>query len=118
MSPTIPRVYIAGSISNNGTLDDAAVAERIERFKVAEIALTSGGYEPINPARRGKVAGKSWLSYMRDSLRDIADCDGIALLDGWEDSRGAQIERELASDLGIPVHPLHMWLDDDRLVTV
>lgn len=108
-------IYIAGSISNNGTLPDAAVVERLALFDVAETALKTHGYTPLNPARRGKVEGKSWLSYMRDSLRDIADADGIALLDGWEDSRGAQIERELAHDLGIPVHPLHVWLDENQL---
>lgn len=104
-------VYIAGSISNHGTLSGDAVAERIEKFNDAEEVLRAHGYTPLNPARRGKVDGKRWLDYMRDSLRDIADCDGIALLDGWEDSRGAQIERELASDLGIPAHPLRKWLE-------
>lgn len=105
------RIYIAGSISNNGTLPPAAVSERLSAFKAAEIALRAHGFEPLNPARRGKVEGKTWLAYMRDSLRDIADADGLAMLDGWEDSRGAQIERELAIDLGIPVYPIHRWLN-------
>lgn len=107
-------IYIAGSISNNGTLDDAAVVERLALFAAAEIALGVHGYQPLNPARRGKVPGKTWLDYMRDSLRDIAECDGIALLDGWQDSRGAQVERELVLGLGLPVRPLHEWLDDKK----
>jgi hypothetical protein len=104
------RVYIAGSISNNGTLPHEEVVKRLEGFTVAETQLRAYGYDPINPARRGKVEGKSWLDYMRDSLRDIADSDGIALLPGWEESRGAQIERELGSDLGIPTYSLDAWL--------
>lgn len=104
------RIYISGSITNNGTLPRDQVADRIERFAAAAVALQTGGFVPINPARRGKVSGKPWLAYMRDSLRDIADCDGLALLDGWEESRGAQIERELCLDLGIPVKRLHGWL--------
>lgn len=107
-------VYIAGSISDGDTLTDAGVAERIEMFAAAEIALMAHGYQPLNPARRGKVDGKSWLSYMRDSLHDIAECDGIALLDGWETSRGARVEHELALGLGLPVYPLHRWLADDE----
>lgn len=36
--------------------------------------------------------------------------EGIAMLDGWEVSRGARIEHDLAVALGIPVKPWREWL--------
>ncbi len=35
---------------------------------------------------------------------------GIAMLDGWEKSRGARIEHDLAEALGIPCKPWREWL--------
>lgn len=36
--------------------------------------------------------------------------DGLAMLDGWEQSRGARIEHGLATALGIPCKPWEEWL--------
>lgn len=108
------RVYIAGSISDGDTLPAAARAERVEAFNTAEIALRAHEYEPINPMRTGVNNGKVWLDFMRASLRDIADCDGIALLEGWQGSRGARLEERLGRELGLPVHDLQWWLDENR----
>lgn len=36
---------------------------------------------------------------------------GVALLDGWEDSKGATIEHDLAVALGIPCKPWREWLE-------
>lgn len=35
---------------------------------------------------------------------------GIAMLDGWEESKGAKIEHDLAVSLGIPCKPWREWL--------
>lgn len=37
--------------------------------------------------------------------------DGIAMLDGWEQSRGARIEHDLAEALGIECRPWREWLN-------
>lgn len=37
--------------------------------------------------------------------------DGIAVLPGWQNSRGARAEVEIATHLGIEVRPVEAWLD-------
>jgi len=96
------RVYIAGRIS--GQEKAAAV-----RFAAEEEYLRGEGYDPVNPMKLPHRHDKRWTSYMRESLRALLDCDAIWLLDDWEDSPGARLERELAARLGMPVinaHPM------------
>lgn len=35
--------------------------------------------------------------------------DGVATLDGWQNSRGATLETLIASELGIPCYPYQQW---------
>lgn len=97
------KVYIAGPMTGLPDFNYPAF------FKAAE-ALQAAGHEPINPARsEGREGCATWLHYMRASLRDIAEADGIALLPGWHDSRGACIEQRLGDDLGLVVRALEGW---------
>lgn len=101
------RVYIAGPMSGLPDFNYPAF------FKAAD-DLKAAGYEPINPARQRPDVphqGAKWIDYMRLSLRDIADADGIALLPAWEDSRGARIECWLGDELGFDVRPIGEWLE-------
>lgn len=106
------KIYISGSITDGGAVTDPnEIKAREQKFHDAERALRYVGYEPINPAREeGRESCDSWLDYMRASLLDIAACDGVATLPGWERSSGARIEARLAADLGLPVKPLMQWL--------
>ena len=98
-----PRVYIAGPMTGLPEYN-------VPAFNEASESLRLTGHLPLNPARRGVNPSWTWLDYMRAALRDIADADGVAFLDGWECSRGANIEVGLARDLGIPANPLRWWL--------
>ena len=94
------RLYIAGPMAG---LPPAF-------FRAAD-QLASAGHDPINPARpEGRSGCRTWLDYMRASLRDLADCDGVALLPGWSHWRGALLERDIARGLDLPVKPLSEWL--------
>lgn len=44
-----------------------------------------------------------WDYYMRKSIRKLLQCDAILMLPGWEDSRGAQLEKHIAEALGMVV---------------
>ena len=96
------RIYIAGPMT--GIKDSNYPA-----FHAAAASLRALGFAVHNPAENPVPACGSWLGYMRMSLRQIADTDGIVMLPGWADSRGALIEHKLACDLGMPV------IDFDKL---
>ncbi len=99
------RIYIAGPMSGRPEFNYPAF------FRAAE-ALAAVGHEPINPARNeGREDCKTWLDYMRAALRDIADADAVALLPGWDESRGATIERNLAVSLDLPIRTVEAWLE-------
>lgn len=98
------RPYIAGPVTG--------VPEgNLPAFTHAEKTLRDAGFDPLNPRNNGAEGEATWLDYMRMSLRQIADCDGIVILPGWERSRGAAIEVELAQALGLPVLRLNEWIE-------
>lgn len=98
-------------------------------FFAAEETLKEAGYIPFNPARRdndhhgvdiskGNSTGDESLAAsqhgfnLREALgSDLAyicsTADAIAMLPGWERSRGAQAEKATAEALGLEV----MYLD-------
>lgn len=49
---------------------------------------------------------------MRRCLRVLLNCDAMALLPGWEESRGCLAEYAVACAIGIPVKPLDQWLEE------
>lgn len=98
------RIYIAGPMSNLPEWNYPAFHHAAER-------LTARGFTPINPARaEGRDGCTAWVDYMRASIRDLADCDGVCTLTGWGESRGAALEVHVARSLDFPVRSLSSWL--------
>lgn len=100
------RVYISGPMTGCPHLNRDA-------FNAAEDALRLVGYDPINPSSNGLPDDASYDEHMRADLRMLLDADAVAVLPGWELSRGSQIETRLASDLGMPIRPIGDYLEDD-----
>lgn len=98
------NVYISGPMTGLPDLNYSA-------FFRAENMLRHAKFEPINPARRPADGKTSWLDFMRAALRDLADADGVATLEGWQDSRGARLEVEIARSLELPVWTISEWLE-------
>lgn len=91
------RIYISGKISG------LEKEEYMEHFDNAERELKEAGYEPINPAKYNDMLPKSltWEEYMGIDLTLLLRlCDGIYMLNNWELSKGAKIERDLAITSG------------------
>ena len=90
------KIYISGKISG---IEDSAY----DIFEKAEIFLIKSGYKVVNPMKLPHDHDKSWESYMKEDLKALMDCDEIFMLENWETSRGAEIEYDLASELGIKI---------------
>ena len=97
------RIYVAGPMTGLPKYN-------LPAFAAATLELRALGYDAVNPGRRGADPAKTWADYMRDGLRDVLACDAVALLDGWENSRGARLEVNVARGLAMPVEPLAHWL--------
>jgi hypothetical protein len=97
------KLYISGPVSGMPGLNKDA-------FNAAEIQLDAAGHSVINPVKNGVPDTSPWLDHMRADIKMLMDCDGVACLPGWENSRGAKIEVELARSLGFPVLPYAKWL--------
>ncbi len=94
----IMKVYIAGQITG---LD---LEEAKANFQVMEEHLTEQGYEVVNPMKLPHDHDKSWESYMRECIGALMTCDGIYLLNNYNQSKGAMLELYIAIAVGIKVY--------------
>ena len=81
------RIYLSGPITNNPNYQ-AQFAEAADRVRAL-------GHEPINPVNLQFVLdplATSWDEYMTLCRPLLRVCDAIYMLDGWQYSRGAQVE--------------------------
>lgn len=98
------RLYVAGPMTGLPEYNFPA-------FRAAARQLRAVGYDVLDPSRHGAdVPGYGWADYMRLGIRDVLDADGLALLPGAHNSRGARLERVIAEGLGLPVRPIDEWL--------
>lgn len=98
------RLYIAGPMTGIADYNYPA-------FHAAAVELGALGYETENPADNDDGTERDWVGYMLLAIPQMLKCDGIALLDGWENSRGASLEAHIARDLGRPVLTLDEWIN-------
>lgn len=73
-------------------------------FHAAAVRFREAGWTVSNPAEN--FGGRTDLpreAYLRADMTMLAQCDAIALLPGWEGSRGATLEFAVARELGCEV---------------
>lgn len=92
-----PKCYISGAIAHHD------LKERMETFERAAIVLEKSGYEPVNPFNNGIPQSEHWTKHMRRDIGLLVGCDCIYMLKGWELSKGAKLELDVASSCGIKV---------------
>ena len=91
------RIYIAGPMTG-------IPKHNFPAFYQAERDLLLRGFLPINPARN--FDGRTDLPYAQYLRRDIQlllDCQGVVMLEGWQQSRGAKLEYAIAATLGVKI---------------
>ena len=112
------RIYVSGPMTGYEDHNFPAFHAASERFRET-------GWRVDNPAEN--FGGRTDLPravYLRADLAMLARCDAIALLPGWQESRGATLEAVLAAELGLrffdaetgtemPAPPLVSWSVED-----
>ena len=91
------RIYIAGPMTG-------VPEHNFPAFHAAAQRLRKAGWEVVNPAEN--FGGQTDLpreTYLRADVALLVTCNAIAMLSGWEESRGAKLEYLLARELGMPV---------------
>jgi hypothetical protein len=70
-------------------------------FHAAASELRARGWSVLNPAENfGGCTRKTRAEYMRLDLAHVVDSDGIVMLEGWHESRGAAMEFLVARETG------------------
>lgn len=89
-------IYISGPMTSLPDLNFPA-------FNKAAEDLRSIGHKVVNPAEINPNDGMTWEQCMRADIRALCDCDTLATLPGWENSKGAHLEVHIAHRLGITI---------------
>lgn len=90
------KLYISGPMTGIPDLNRSA-------FNAEAAWYRALGHEVVNPAEVELGEGAAWLDYMRVDIKLMMDCDRIHMLPGWQASRGAMVEYNLALALGLAV---------------
>lgn len=102
-------IYISGPMSGYEELNFPAFAKAAER-------LRSEGHRVISPAEilipdfpqeyKPQTTDEKmsmWAAFMREDIKQLMNANLVAVLPGWEKSKGACIEVELARNLGMNI---------------
>lgn len=98
------RVYVSGPMTGLPGLNFAA-------FHEAAAKLRAAGYDVVNPAELNPDMTTPWAQCMRADIKALCDCDAVALLPGWEGSKGAHLEIHVAHRLELRVATVESLLE-------
>jgi hypothetical protein len=90
------RLYLAGPMTGFEDFNFPA-------FNKMAADLRAKGYIVENPAEHGVVVDAEWRDYMAYDLTRLGLCGLVAVLPGWENSKGARLEVHIARELGMSV---------------
>lgn len=99
------RLYAIGPVTG-------IEGDNIEAFRAAKKKLEATGHYHVAIPHDTIRTGTPWEEAMRTSIGSLI-CHftmGVVLLDGWEESRGAMVERIVAEACGIPCKTVDEWM--------
>lgn len=82
----------------------------LAQFAAVADAMRAAGFDVVNPGEVKLEGSPTWLDFMRADLVLLLECGGIVMLPGWERSKGARIEHDLARGLGFWVMEANAFL--------
>jgi hypothetical protein len=77
--------------------------------RVARMLRECGVKVVVNPAELNtdpdtkEAVTDSYQACLKRSIQGMLTCDGLVLLDGWQNSHGALVERKLAEEVGMTI---------------
>lgn len=89
-----PTIYLAGPMTGLPDFNRPA-------FNAEALRLRRAGHHVHNPAELSLDPLASWEDCMREGLKCLLTCTAIRLLPGWETSKGALLEAQIAAQLGM-----------------
>lgn len=101
------KIYVSGPMSNLPDLNFPA-------FHAAADRLRAAGYDVVNPAELNPDSTMPWDKCMRADIKALCDCDAIALLPGWMDSKGAHLELHIAHRIGLQIGTIDEFKGEDH----
>lgn len=96
------RIYLSGPMSG---IEDNNFPE----FHKWAAKLRADGHDVVSPAEIQEAG--TWELCLRADHRELCTCEGIALMPGWENSKGANLELHVAHRLGMQVIHLPLQFD-------
>lgn len=103
----IRKLYVAGPMTGYPEANYPA-------FNEATRHLEGVGFEICNPATAVVGTEAHYVDFIREDLRMLLDCHGVAVLEHWWESAGARNEVQVAGLLCMPVRPVNEWLERAR----
>jgi len=88
--------YVSGNITG---LPKTAVQDK---FNIIGEELAGKGCHVVKPDALTDDS-RTWDDTVRSDIKKMLECDEVHLLSDWQDSRGAQLERDIALRLGMQV---------------
>lgn len=108
------RIYVAGPVSGEPDGNRALFAETTRRLREA-------GHDAVNPqehtSEKETVVGPEfrqtdrYREIMANCIQQVASCDAVCTLTGWQRSGGATAEVSFAKCLGMEVNSVDHFLD-------
>ncbi|WP_085731242.1 MULTISPECIES: DUF4406 domain-containing protein [unclassified Pseudomonas] len=92
-------IYLSGPMTNMLDLNFLL-------FHSTAASLRAAGHSVINPAELNPDPD-TWSKCMRRDIAALMECDTVATLPGWQNSRGASLEVHIGKELGMKVVNAH-----------